>query len=307
MKRILGLQPNRFETHPNGTKFARSTFGMVIVAIALSLIVFADFSTNRIAAQDDPSLGVTNTIEQIVLPGTELTHKKVDPDETPLIVRVVATFPHGDSFRYDISYFGLTEGEYDLKDFLERIDGSSTDDLPSIPVTIRSILEAGQIEPNQLEIGGLSRFGGYWQLVFAGLAVWLVVLFALILVGRKRKQLEEIEVKHELTLAELLRPSVEKAIAGTLSQEKYAELERLLLAFWQKRLDLTNMEPARALQKIREHEESGPLVRQLEEWLHSPPKSTGAVNVAKLLEPYQQYGVEDASDSALGNREGKDG
>ena len=228
-----------------------------------------------------------------MLPGSELTHRQVDPATSPLIVRVVETFPHGSDFRYDISYFGMTEGEYDLKDFLVRIDGSSTDDLPSIPVKINSILESGQIQPNDLEIGKLSRFGGYWQLLIVGATAWVLVLLALILVGRKKKQLVAEKIEHRKTLAELLEPSVERAIAGTLAPEKHAELERLLFAFWQRRLKLDHLEPAEALSEIRTHDKSGPLIRQLETWLHSPPGSADAPDIAKLMEPYQQFDADE--------------
>lgn len=238
-----------------------------------------------------PSLGVTNTIEQIVLPGTELTHKTVDPAKTPLIVRVVESFPHGEHFRYDISYFGMTEGEYDLRDFLVRKDGSSTDDLPTIPVRIESILEAGQIEPNELEIGGLSRFGGYWRLVIFGGLFWLVVLVALVIVGRKRKQSVTTVEEKPPSLAELLKPSIDRAVAGTLPSEKFAELERFLFSLWQKRLGLESLETADAWDKIRNHEVSGPLFRQIETWLHGASDAASDIDVADLLKPYQDLYV----------------
>lgn len=242
---------------------------------------------------DPPSLGVTRMIEQIVLPGTELTHRPVDPTQTPLVVRVVETYPHGDAFRYDISYFGLTPGNYDLREFLIRIDGSSTEDLPPIPVTIRSILDEGQIEPNELEIGQLSRYGGYWQLVIIGAVVWALVLLALVWAGLKKQQPVAEQVDVQPTLADLLRPAVEKAVAGTLPPEKHAELERLLLAFWQKRLRLENLEPAEALQQIRNDEQAGPLVRQLERWLHSPPGTNQTPDIAELLKPYRSFDADE--------------
>ena len=243
-----------------------------------------------------PSLGVAQTIEQIVLPGSELTHRTVDPATTPLVVRVVDTFPHGNSFRYDISYFGLTKGEFDLRDFLVRKDGSSTDDLPPIPVIVGSILEEGQVEPNELEIGGLSRFGGYWRVVLYGLIGWVIVLGLLFFVGRKKKEVAAEKVEHKKSLADLLKPSVEQAISGTLPHEKHAELERFLFSYWQKRLHLENLEPAEALNQIRNHEESGPLVRQLEIWLHGASTSGEYVDVAELLLPYKDVKPEHADE-----------
>ena len=241
------------------------------------------------AAQKTRALGVSKMIEQIVLPGTLLTHRKVDPTTSPLMVRVVRSFPHGDAFRYDISYFGMTPGEFDLRDFLQREDGSPTGDLPPIPVTINTILGEGQIEPNELEVGGLSAYGGYWKLLILGGTVWVGILALLIFAGRKRKQEQVVELDQPLTLSELLKPAVEKAIAGELPEEKHAELERLLFTFWQKKLGLSDGEPADVLRQIRSHSESGPLVRQVESWLHSPPGAAEDVDVARLLEPYRKY------------------
>lgn len=239
------------------------------------------------------SLGVSRMIEQIVLPGTRLTHKKVDPTSTPLIVRVVRSFPHGDSFRYDISYFGLTEGEFDLRDFLVREDGSNSRDLPSLPVTINAVLADNQIEPNQLEVGGLSKYGGYWKLLWLGAIVWALVLIILVVLGRPKKIPQTVSFEKKITLAELLKPSVEKAIAGKLPKEKRAELERLLFSFWQKKLDLGDLDPAEALNRIRNHEDSGPLLRKVEKWLHSPGGSDETTDLATLLAPYQKYDADE--------------
>ena len=38
---------------------------------------------------------------------------------------------------------------------------------------------------------------------------------------------------------------------------------------------------------LREHDEAGPLLRRLEDWLHRPAGTAEPVDVAALLEPYQ--------------------
>lgn len=239
-----------------------------------------------------PSVGVPTMIEQKVLPGSLLTHKPVDPKESDMVVRVVRSFPHGDAFRYDISYYGMEPGQYDLRDYLVRVDGSPTDDLPAIPVTVQSILDAGQITPNDLDIGGLSRFGGYWRMVWIGGFIWIAVLLGFIFLGRRR--VEEVENQHTPppTLAELLRPSIASAIAGELPHEKHAELERLLFSFWQKRLKLDSLPPAEAIHQVREHEESGPLMKRIEESLHAP--ATGSDHdLAQLLKPMESISADE--------------
>ena len=80
------------------------------VCIVILLTVFP-FGIAQSQVIDTPSVGISKLVEQIVLPGSELTHRQVDPKTSPLIVRVVRSFPHGDAFRYDISYFGMDAGE----------------------------------------------------------------------------------------------------------------------------------------------------------------------------------------------------
>lgn len=281
--------------------------------LLLSVVAFSSLSTNARQAnawqsnaqdktesnaeqesnvEDFPSVGVSKLIEQIVLPGTLLTHKPVDPTSSALIVRVVDTFPHGDSFRYDISYFGLEPGEFDLRDYLIREDGSSTEDLPPIPVKVRSILDSGQITPNDLGYGLLSGMGGYWNVLWMGILVWFIVLVLLFVVGKGKKKAEEVFVAKPLTVADRLEPNIRAAIAGELSKEKHAELERMLFVFWQNRLDMPTSDPAETLRELRQHPESGPLLKQVELWLHSPDQS-GSVDIPKLLKPYENIRAEE--------------
>jgi hypothetical protein len=89
-----------------------------------------------------------------------------------------------------------------------------------------------------------------------------------------------------VSLADRLRPLVEGAIAGKLTQPELAGLERTLLAFWRKRLNLEAAEPAEAMTRLRKHADAGPLLAQLEAWLHRPGPHE-PVDVAALLRPYR--------------------
>jgi hypothetical protein len=90
-----------------------------------------------------------------------------------------------------------------------------------------------------------------------------------------------------VSLADRLKPLVNAAVAGTLSKGQHAELERLLIGYWRKRLALEQASPAEAMTVMRNHPEAGPLIRNLEEWLHRPAARADAVDVAALLRPYQ--------------------
>src|SRR5262249_17216196 len=84
---------------------------------------------------------------------------------------------------------------------------------------------------------------------------------------------------------------VDGAIAGKLSRAELASLERALLAFWRRCLDLEHADPPLAMEMLRAHAEAGPLLEQLEIWLHRPD-SAGKVDPVALLKPYQHIPAE---------------
>ena len=254
--------------------------------IAIAWMIMVCTCTSVLYAEDrlDPTVGAEGFIEQIKLPGPELTGKPIGPD-SPMVVRVTNIFPHGDAFRYDIQFHGLEPGNFDLREFLIRKDGSSTEDLPKIPVRVKSLLPPGQIEPNALNQGWLPRLGGYKVLATLAAIAWFAVLLTLIFAGRKPKH-KETPTAATLTLADLLKPRLQEAADNKMEPAQYAELERMLFAFWRKRLQLETDSPEAALQKIHTHPESGPLMKQLEQWMHNPARDN-AVNLSQLLVPYQ--------------------
>ena len=242
-------------------------------------------TTNVVAFEErSPTVGAAGSVEQIILPGTELVGKPITEGD-PIVVRVLNVFPHGDSFRYDIRFHGMEPGKFNLVDWLERKDGSEKKNLPNVEVTIRSLLPPGQIEPNELETGWIPRMGGYRVLMVAAIVLWFFGLLALIFAKRKKPIVETVPEK-EMTLADLLKLRIESASENRMDKSQYAELERMLTAFWRRRLNLESEPPHLALAKIKSDEKAGPLMRQLETWMHSPDSSKD-VDLAALLEPFK--------------------
>ncbi len=208
-------------------------------------------------------------------------------DDAPLVLRVVEKYVRADGFRYQIEWYGLEPGEYFLTDYLQRKDGTPID-TQQFPVTVTPVLEPGQILPNTLEIDESPGLGGYrtWMIV-AGVA-WVAGLLAILFVGRKKKMSQTDADGHaQETLADRLKPLVTDAIEGRLSREQHAELEMALVAFWRRRLGLEDVKVAGLIAELREHDEAGPLLQQMELWLHKPASSND-VDIAGLLNPYRQ-------------------
>jgi len=241
-----------------------------------------------IPLRNDPTVpvGMPARIENLVLPGSELEVKPLDDRRAKLTIRITSVNKHGTAHRYDLTYYGLEAGTYDLREYVQRKDGTPLGEIPPIVVTVTSILPPGQILPSQLPALTVPSLGGYsWVLVGAGV-LWLVVFFAILFVGRKKLLYAELISDERTSLADRLRPLVERGLSGQLSLEERADLERSLLAFWTRRLNLGSQRPANRFARLRADPEAGPLLEQLETWLHKPGPQA-QVDVAALLKPYK--------------------
>lgn len=235
-----------------------------------------------------PTVGTTTEMADVILPGPKLTGKPIN-DLDPVVVRVTDAIAHGDGFRYRIEYQGMEPGNFDLAQFLVLRNGQAATELPSIPVQIRSLLPPGQIQPNELTEGWLPRLGGYETLMLVVAVLWTLGLLGLIFLGHKRKT-QKVDQAPPTTLAEMLKLRIQKTCDDEADSKDLAELERMLVAFWQKKLNLDADAPHEAIVKIRQHPDSGPLMRKIESWIHQPQTNRADdsnVDWPSLLEPYR--------------------
>lgn len=245
------------------------------------------------------TVGMRHRIRQFVIPGPELGGRAVaDPQQADAIVRVLERYPHGPNiFRYDLEVTPLVAGPLDLREHLVRVDGEAVGELPEMILPVGAVLPDDRMEPNELGAGSPGFIGGYTlTMILLGIA-WLVGLGLILFVGRRRRSGDDAgPQRRPPTLAERLRPLVERARDGALDDSGRAELERLILAHWRRRRALTDVGAGRAIQRLRDDEEAGPLLRQIEEWLHRPhDPSRAQVDVAALLEPYRNVAEVDES------------
>ena len=266
----------------------KNVLHFVRIQILLSIVIaqIVSLSCQNLVAQDStwPSVGVAAKIDSVILPGSELEGRPL-LDDAAMVVQVENAFVHGDSFRYDLRYQGFEPGEHDLSKWLVRKDGSSTDDLPAVMVTVRSLLPPGQKQPNTVEPGALPYVGGYQLFAIIMAGAWLAVLLGLIFFGRSRKKKKTAE-EQTISLADLLKDRLQAAAANEMESGQYAELERVLFSMWRRRLGLEDMPASAAMQTVRSDKNAGPLMRQLETWIHSPNRDSD-LDLASLLKPYQ--------------------
>jgi hypothetical protein len=232
-----------------------------------------------------PTVGIEGQIE-VQLAGPALTAKPPDR-AAPLNVRIASTRPHGSLTHYDLRYIGLVPGKYDLRDYLVRPDGSNPTDISPLAVEITGLLPADHrghlVQPPQTPI---QRLGGYKVVLGIGIGLWGICAIPLWLARRQhRKQTIIVEETPPPGIIDQLRPLVELARSGKLTIDGKARIERLLLAHWRERLDLSDIDPAAAILRLREHPEAGALLRTLEDWLYRPPGAT-PVDIDTALAPY---------------------
>ncbi|MCA9062938.1 MAG: hypothetical protein KDA96_07760 [Planctomycetaceae bacterium] len=245
-------------------------------------------STARIEgdSEQEASVGMACQVRQVVLPGPELEVRSVDPRTTPVIVRIDAVYPHGDSFRYDLTWFGLEPGHHDLSDYLSRKDGSPADELPSIPVTVSSVIQSGDPLPGFYDTRPRVRSGGYQLMFIAGIVVWVAGLIAILCIGRSRrsadvKGTEETPTDRIRQIEELLQRAMS---TGFLTATEKAFLDARVVAFWRERRQLNHMTADAALRVLRQDSEASPLLQTLEQWLYRPP-SDDREDLNSLLKP----------------------
>lgn len=231
------------------------------------------------------SVGYPVVLEQQLFPGSELIGKPVASREAKIVVRVLDSFAHGDGFRYDLEVTGFEPGVHNLAENLVRKDGSVTVDLPPVWIEIASQLPAGQVKPHQLPPAPPQLNGYYTGLMIAAAGVWILGLLGILFWGRG-KETHLSGKDRKITVADRLRPLLERAAAGTLSDDERASLERVLLAFWRKKLRLEKLPPAQLFPQLRQHPEAAGLILQMEQWLHAPGMSE-QLDLQKLLEPYR--------------------
>lgn len=232
------------------------------------------------------TVGMSGKITQVVLPGSLLKAKEVDPRRTPIVVRIDAVFPHGENNRYDLTWFGLEPGPHNISDYLVREDGTSAADLPTISVNVKSILPSNRLRPNEVQQGFLARIGGYRVAVTLAVVVWIGGLLAILFVGRNKKVESAAEIDQQtLSPVDRIQQLIEQAIkAGELGTADKADLDMRILNFFRGRRNLGDVAMGEALSALKNDEQAGPLLTGLERWFYSknPP---AADEVAAMLQP----------------------
>ena len=243
-----------------------------------------------------PSVG-TESLQSIVL--DQPSYKVADrSDATPLLVKITAIEPTGEgTFVYKLSYTGLETGVFNLTDFLVSPAGDRLKE-PIATVTIGSAIPTNAAFNAVLYTPPLRTNAFPYRLtVILGIIAWAGCGALLFWPAKKQQPAARSspsdppppssdEIPHTQTLADLLRPLVEKAADKSINADEKAELERILFEYWGKELELDHLNSVEQLRRILEHPEAGALLHTIEQWLYQPDSSITPEEISSALESY---------------------
>jgi hypothetical protein len=245
-----------------------------------------------------PTVG-TEAFETLILDQPSYKVAEVTPN-TPLLVRITGVEATGDgAFQYSLSFRGLETGVFNLTDFLANPVGERLRE-PVATVTIESAIPAHSV---YAAVWPSPPFQGrafpYRLTLWMGTFVW-AACGALLFWPKKQMQptappaspepakTEDRQpiIFNRQTLADLLRPLVEKAANKSITAEEKAELEGILFQYWGKDLELDHLNSVEQLRRILEHPEAGALLRTVEQWLYQPDSHITEEEINEALESY---------------------
>jgi hypothetical protein len=231
-------------------------------------------------------VGMRASITQVFFPGSEL--QPLDGGGTAdrdFAIRFDAVYPHGDGFRYDLTWTGFRPGQFNLSRYLQRKDGTAVDALPKLMVTVTSVLP-----PDRLTLSpGVSVrgvwVGGYRSLLSLLAVLWVLGLGLILWTQRGQRRTATAALVDPATeRLQQLRQLLTEAAAGRLDAAGRTALESHILAFFRELRGLPDLPPQQLLITLQSDPVAGPLLQQLERWLYDRPGSVEAA-VERLLVP----------------------
>jgi hypothetical protein len=219
---------------------------------------------------------------------------------TPLLVRIAGIESRGNGvFAYNLAYTGLEIGVFNLTDFLVNTSGQRLRE-PVATVTIGSVIPPGaRYAAVYTDPPFQGRAIPYKLILVLGSLLWASGGVALFWPAKKppdtktdaEKETQQQEhdaedSSNQKTLADLLRPLVEKAANKSISLGEKARLEQILFEHWGKELELDHLDSLEQLRRILAHPDAGALLRTIERWLYQPNSLITPEEINAALQSY---------------------
>lgn len=218
-------------------------------------------------AEKNPGVGLVKRVT-VSFPGEEIMAAKVD-EKSEAMVRILNKKKTADGFTYDIEFIGLEPGTYNLVKYLRSAVTGEPLNLPEYSVEVDTVLNKdfqGELVDFQKSVETLTPW--YKKLNYLIIGFWVILLPAIIFLGRKKQVVEEIIEVKEKSLNEKIQELL-TTLKGKSSKEIWQKIEGLIFQHWCKEKNLGNMPMHEAMVKLKADSEAGPFILKLEQGLHS--------------------------------------
>jgi len=162
--------------------------------------------------------------------GPTLRIRALGPRST-MLVRLADVQTDGESTLYDLRFIALKPGLYDVREWLERVDGVELgDEAPAAAFRVDSTLAADDSGELRTAAGlGVPALGGYRNLAIGLGVVWVIPMgvIAWRAAMRRPRAAPVAATDAPLTLADQLRPLVTRALSDDAEASDRANLERV--------------------------------------------------------------------------------
>lgn len=238
-------------------------------------------------AENKTSVGVGLVIEGIEISGSKVIPIPRADYQVPIVLRIVSAEQTEEGYTYSLHAEGLDPGNYDLAKYLKREDNTPLE-VDVIPFEVNSILANKLDEPRKLTSTKPEGIGGYTTLLWVLGILWLLVLLGMIFY-KKRSDLPAEDQAPPPTLTEKITALLKQSNNDKLNTENQAQLERLLIGHWMEKFpELKDKPMSESLTFLRNNEESSPMIRSVERWLHSGKEVTDD-EIRDTLAPYSEH------------------
>ena len=249
----------------------------------LAFIGFLGFLNTAIAS--DVTVG-REGVTEFIWAGEPL--RTIDQDEeSPFHCEIISFEKKGDATVYTMVYTLLEPGEFNLNVALLNLHGRPVHGLPDVMVSTETLLpKAHQGALLDYTLTPIPSLSGFSAKMFGLAIAWTLAIGVSLYMIWPRKEAVVAEVTIcGPTVADLLKPFIQKAASNSLSTEEKVSLNTIFFRFWQVTLGLKESAPVDCMARLREHEQAGELLACLDRWLFSA-EDVDADELKNVLGPY---------------------
>jgi hypothetical protein len=258
------------------------TVSLRVTIVLLVLVAVAAIVIFRWRRDSDVTIGVEGQ-RTIEIAGPPLIAAPFTPGDA-LSVRIAGADRTAAGFRYDIRYMAFGPGQHDIGKSLVGPDGKPPAPRPEFAVSVAALIpEKYSGELFATSSSKIDLHTNYTLLMTLAWALWAALLLPLIFYGKDWRR-RTVAAPPEPSITERLRALLKRAARSELTPQQQADVEQLLIAFWSRRLKLSEHRLSETIEELRRHPQAGPQWQSVERWFHAQATPASAATARQLLQ-----------------------